>query len=818
MKGRWSIVKEEYPEFLALYAHAIESGDALTFTELHDAISPVVIDIDMKFPIDLGVIRKYTETDVANIVQMYTDQISHYFDVGSDDIVAYVLEKESPVKQDGYIKDGIHIIYPKIVSKPDVQYEIRNNVIELCKSKQLLAHLKFQNKLEDVFDEAVIKRSGWMMYGSAKNNNFAYKLTKVFDHTCTEHRPQALSTLEIIKLFSIRNHETAATVKVPIRRAALPAATERVQRSHEKTDISRKEDCELAAKLVWLLDAERANGRATWIDVGMALYHTDRNLIDVWIQFSKQSSKYGDGECERQWKSFAKYRGATLTIASLNLWAKIDSPTEYYNLKRDSLQGLLMSSLECTHFDAAKLMHAKFQYQYVCSSLRYGTWYEFRNHRWNEMQKACELRKVLSTDVAAEYYRISSQFRNQSMENPEDASLKEKHKMCDRMLKNVKDRRFKDQVVKDCEDLFDDTAFENKLNSYTMLLGFNNGIYDLEKMVFRDGRPDDFVSFSTGIDYVPFDDEDPDSVEMVEFLKQVLPDPDVRRYVLKLISSFLSGKTGDQKFHIWTGCGSNGKSKLLDLVEYSFGDYAQKLPVTVLTHKRGGASAANPEIAKTKGKRFVSFQEPEKEDKIHVGYMKELTGGDTIMARAMYKEPVEFKPQFKMILACNDLPSIPSTDNGTWRRLRVVDFPSKFVEQPDPNNENEFKMDTGIPEKLWRWRECFMGLLVAMYARYKEDGLQEPECVTKYTNQYKRLSDKFLDFVDENIDITENSNDKVSLGESYIRYRVWYRQANTHDAPPRQQFRVEMEKRYGEYNNRTGWRGMLLREISDELE
>ena len=59
--------------------------------------------------------------------------------------------------------------------------------------------------------------------------------------------------------------------------------------------------------------------------------------------------------------------------------------------------------------------------------------------------------------------------------------------------------------------------------------------------------------------------------------------------------------------------------------------------------------------------------------------MKELTGNDKIIARALFKEPVEFIPQFKMLLMCNDLPNVASNDDGTWRSMEVVDFISRFV-------------------------------------------------------------------------------------------------------------------------------------------
>merc|ERR1712178_642204 len=82
-----------------------------------------------------------------------------------------------------------------------------------------------------------------------------------------------------------------------------------------------------------------------------------------------------------------------------------------------------------------------------------------------------------------------------------------------------------------------------------------------------------------------------------------------------------------------------------------------------------------------RAKRIVVFQEPTKGEPINVGKLKEWTGGDTIQCRELYKGPIKFKAQAKWFLICNDIPEVPSDDDGTWRRLTIINFPSKFVDK-----------------------------------------------------------------------------------------------------------------------------------------
>lgn len=232
---------------------------------------------------------------------------------------------------------------------------------------------------------------------------------------------------------------------------------------------------------------------------------------------------------------------------------------------------------------------------------------------------------------------------------------------------------------------------------------------------------------------------------------------------------------------------SNGKSTTIDLIHNTLGEYAGILPVTILTKKRGSSGAAVPELADKKGKRFLAIQEPEHDDVIYVGLMKELTAGnDKIHARALYGNPFTYKPQFKLILTCNKLPEIPASDGGTWRRLRVTPWESEFVDKPV--EKHQFKKDTNLQEKMEKWGQPFAWLLLTKYyPKYKTHGLEEPPKVTKYTNEYKKNSDIYCEFLTEFVTDTPGS-DGEKIDYLFELFKKWHKEAYQSKVPPKKEF------------------------------
>jgi P4 family phage/plasmid primase-like protien len=331
---------------------------------------------------------------------------------------------------------------------------------------------------------------------------------------------------------------------------------------------------------------------------------------------------------------------------------------------------------------------------------------------------------------------------------------------------------------------------------------------DLIKMEFRDGKPEDYISFSTGIDY---DSNKPyyeyEEWPLVEnFIQQVLPDHEVRNYFLKHLATNLLGGNTAQKFHILTGSGSNGKSMITNLTATCLGDYACTVPISLFTQRRKGSGSAAPEVIRLKGRRFVTMQEPDEAIALNTGLMKEITSGENMYARDLFKSGTEFEVQAKFHLACNDKPKINTTDGGTWRRLVVINFLSKFV--PKPSEPNEFPMDETIQFKVKSklWATPFLSYLVHLLK--EEKGIRKlvaPPKVLEYTSEYQNDNDGIAKFISEKISLLVEGDEITQIDKTTLRrvFKTWKDDNEQRTLSPTD-LEKKMEQRFGKYP-RGGW-------------
>lgn len=784
--GRFYIPHDHQQTFYNAYKAALRNGLDIHMTEKHRHISPVCIDLDFRFNMNQAQ-RQYNTVHLENFIKMYVSALKDWV-VLPNAVTIYIMEKSSPRVVGDIVKDGVHIMIPDIITKPFVQLKVREACLQNFQT--MLDKMLCISEAGDVFDEAVIEKNNWMMYGSKKPDSEPYRVTYTAVYTTDESLTMTPvydvddDWTTFVEILSLRNK----TAESPIHEAKQAEITKHYEEVCERaananarkvvcgtdpTSAVKNEydDLEQVVKMLNLLDPKKATVYNDWIRLGWCLRNIDHRLLSAWDEFSKKSNKYKPGECERHW-SHMKLGG--LGIGTLHMWAKQDNPDGYAAVIQDSIRELVMQSLSGTHHDVAKVMHAMFKHEFVCSSIRNKSWYIFRGHRWYYSDSGYNLRARISNEVWKQFTQVSIWQQNRAMEasgQSDQIRHQEQSKKITEVAQKLKVTSFKDNVMKECSELFYVENFVEKLDSRINLIGFENGVYDLDESEFRDGRPDDYLTFSTKINYLPYRADDPLYDEIHTYLAQVFTNADVREYVIKLFATFLHGAIKDQKFYIWTGSGSNSKSKIVELFEKGFGDYCCKLPITLLTQKRAASNAANSEVARAKGKRFACLQEPSEDEKLNVGLMKELSGGDKVLARALYQEPFEFSPQFKMILCCNHLPHVPSDDGGTWRRIRVVEFTSRFVENPAEGNPNEFPMDLELSDKLERWKAHFMSMLIAYHKQVTDEGIHEPDEVTRVTREYKNQNDHIALFMHEYIEAHETS--VLSLNDLFSEFKAW---------------------------------------------
>ena len=189
--------------------------------------------------------------------------------------------------------------------------------------------------------------------------------------------------------------------------------------------------------------------------------------------------------------------------------------------------------------------------------------------------------------------------------------------------------------------------------------------------------------------------------------------------------------------------------------------------------------------------------------------MKEITGGDPIQARGLYKESETFIPQLKLAVCSNVLLEINSNDDGTWRRIRLCEFMSKFKENPVENDEDEpyqFKVDKKLEEKFDDWKVPFMSKLVSI-ARQTKGNVKDCDIVMSKSNEYREGQDYLTEFVNENIETNEDGI--IKKDELYQHFSAWYKEHYGRNVPKGKEIFDFINKKYGKCKKKI-WEGIKI--------
>jgi putative DNA primase/helicase len=285
--------------------------------------------------------------------------------------------------------------------------------------------------------------------------------------------------------------------------------------------------------------------------------------------------------------------------------------------------------------------------------------------------------------------------------------------------------------------------------------GVKNGVLDLRTGNLRVERPGDRITKHSPISFDPtakcprFD----------QFLIEIFEDDEALvDYVQRMLGYCLTGLVREQCFFCWEGPGANGKSTLLEVSFYIFGDYAVSLPFSALEL----ANRNSNDLVSLAGARLATASETNEGTRLNEARIKVLTGGDRINARKLYHEGFTFYPTHKLILSFNHKPIIADDSEGMWRRVRSLLFNRIFSQE---------QQDRDLPEKLKKEAAGILAWAVRGCLRYQELGLNPPPSVLEATAAYRAESDHLGEFIAACLIADPDSS--VSSAKLWSRYEQW---------------------------------------------
>jgi putative DNA primase/helicase len=168
------------------------------------------------------------------------------------------------------------------------------------------------------------------------------------------------------------------------------------------------------------------------------------------------------------------------------------------------------------------------------------------------------------------------------------------------------------------------------------------------------------------------------------------------------------------------------------------------------------------DIARLPGVRMAVANEVSAGRRLDEATVKDLTGDDTITARFMRQEFFDFRPTHKLFLYGNYKPVVRGTDNGIWRRIKLIPF-TQTIPDAERDPDLKAKLTAELPGILnWALAGC---------VAWQREGLTEPMAVKNATADYRSEMDVVGQFLDE---CTETGRGKkTKAADLYGAYQHW---------------------------------------------
>lgn len=238
----------------------------------------------------------------------------------------------------------------------------------------------------------------------------------------------------------------------------------------------------------------------------------------------------------------------------------------------------------------------------------------------------------------------------------------------------------------------------------------------------RDSHPNDLSTACTSVPYRP----DVVSGELERYLDTFVPDPQDQAVLFALLGTALRGGNHCRMLPMLLGGTTSGKSQIIAALARLLRGYATTVNVSVF---RGNLDdKPRPDLVKAMFTRIAYASEASKVWELHADQVKRLTGGDAILYRNLYAQPVEATPRFTPIIVTNEMPRVKGADEAFKRRMIVFRFEHSLASKDE---------DPAIKERFIRDEKCLQAILARLV-----EGAMSP--IFRHGIKWDLLPEKFV--------------------------------------------------------------------------
>ena len=503
-----------------------------------------------------------------------------------------------------------------------------------------------------------------------------------------------------------------------------------------------------------------------WYQDGMRIHHETSGSSEglaLWDELSQQAAKYdGFEEVEKKWATFNN-RG----LRSLTMWS----------IAREAR--MVIARAEAFTEDGLLCRVLRDWGDHLRYAPQAKRWYYFEpaTRQWDrlgpEASICTRIRDEIFNSLLTEEIKAARDAGDEAREKAaakfQLRCLDGESAMLDKLLKNLTRTR----------ELYVD---ENDMDAMEEFIAVENGLVNLKTRDLVPNAPDALMVKYCNVRYDP-------SADCPTWRKCVstwFGSEEVAWYMQKVLGKMLAGRPDEEAFYLLIGDGANGKSSFLETISEVMGGYSKALSdETVIGRKGTPASGHRADIVRLQGARFVYCSETGSGESFRAADLKRISGGDKISARGAYAAEVkEFPARFTLFIATNFAPNMQGADNAMRRRIRLIDFPHDFENDP----KYRAMRIKGLSRVLKAERSGIFNWLLEGREGELKEALAVPKSVQDASNAYVDSHDLVTQWFDERCEIgrpeKENDPSTKDLFESYCQ---WLESMNepTSDARPR---------------------------------